>query len=247
MIMIIVIIIIISVQNDDVKMYINCCTKEIRIHKVKWHHTKHSPSRQQNLPWRHYITSLCVHKNIHKRCRLSSDKNSVLQTTDTMSHAEKQGMEEKWICLTTTCVLTHWGRVTHICVGKLTIIGSDNGLAPDRRQAIIWTNDGKLLIGPIGTNFSEILIEILTFSFKKMHLKVLSAKRRPFCLGLNVLRHMRHLLHYIDVMESQINSNLTACSTTSSDYQQQKHLDAHCWPFVRGIQWWLMDSLKQGQ
>ena len=39
-------------------------------------------------------------------------------------------------------VLTHWGRVTHICVGKLTIIGSDNGLSPERRQAIIWTNIG---------------------------------------------------------------------------------------------------------
>ena len=84
--------------------------------------------------------------------------------------------------------LTHWGRVTHICVGKLTNIGSDNGLSPDRRQAIIWTNAGFLLIGPLGTNFSEILIEILTFSFKKMRLKVSSAKRRPFCLGLNVLK-----------------------------------------------------------
>ena len=31
---------------------------------------------------------------------------------------------------------THWGRVTHICVGKLSIIGSDNGLSPGRRQAI---------------------------------------------------------------------------------------------------------------
>ena len=82
--------------------------------------------------------------------------------------------------------LTHWGRVTHICIGKLTIIGSDNGLSPGRRQAIIWTNVGILLIGPLGTNFSEILIEILTFSFKKMHLKVSSAKRRPFCLGLHV-------------------------------------------------------------
>ena len=39
---------------------------------------------------------------------------------------------------------THWGRVTHICVSKLVIIGSDNGLSPDQRQAIIWTNDGKL-------------------------------------------------------------------------------------------------------
>ena len=82
---------------------------------------------------------------------------------------------------------THWGRVTHICVSKLTIIGSDNGLSLDRRQAIIWTNTGLLLIGPLGTNFSEILIKILTFSFKKMRLKVSSAKRRPFCLGLNVL------------------------------------------------------------
>ena len=84
-------------------------------------------------------------------------------------------------------VLTHWGRVTHICVSKLTIIGSDNGLSPDRRQAIIWTIAGILLIGPLGTNFNEILIAILTFSFKKMHLKMSSVKRRPFCLGLNVL------------------------------------------------------------
>ena len=44
--------------------------------------------------------------------------------------------------------LTHWGRVTHICVGNLTIIGSDNGLSPGRRQAIILTNAGILLIGP---------------------------------------------------------------------------------------------------
>ena len=80
-----------------------------------------------------------------------------------------------------------WGRVTHICVGKLTIIGSDNGLSPGRRQAIIWTNTGILLIWPLGTNFSEILIAIETFSFKKMHFKISSAKWRPFCLGLNVL------------------------------------------------------------
>ena len=70
---------------------------------------------------------------------------------------------------------------------KLTIIGSYNGLSPDRHQTIIWTNAGFLLIGPLATNFSEILIEILTFSFQKIGLKVSSAKRRPFCLGLNVL------------------------------------------------------------
>ena len=86
-------------------------------------------------------------------------------------------------------VLTHWGRVTHTCVGKLTIIGSDNGLSPERRQAIIWTNAGILLIGPLETNFSEILIEIQTFSLKKIHLKMSSAKCCSFHLGLNVLSH----------------------------------------------------------
>ena len=70
----------------------------------------------------------------------------------------------------------------------MTIIGSDNGLSPGRRQAIIWTNAGILFIGPLETNFIEILIGIQTFSFKKMHLKMSSAKWRPFCLGLNVLR-----------------------------------------------------------
>ena len=52
--------------------------------------------------------------------------------------------------------LTHWGRVTHICVFNLTIIGSDNGLSPSRRQAIIWTNDGILLIETLATKFSEM-------------------------------------------------------------------------------------------
>ena len=78
--------------------------------------------------------------------------------------------------------------MTHICVGKLTIIGSYNGLSPGRRRAIIWNNAGILLIGRLGTNFNEILIGIHTFSFKKMHSKMSSVKWRPFCLGLNVLK-----------------------------------------------------------
>ena len=83
--------------------------------------------------------------------------------------------------------LTHWGRLTHIWVSKLTIIGSDNDLSPGRRQAIIWTNDGILLIRTVGTKLSEILSQIRAFSFKKMHLKMSSVKWRSFCLGLNVL------------------------------------------------------------
>ena len=100
----------------------------------------------------------------------------------------------------------------HIYVGNLTTLGSDNGLSPGRRQAIIWTNAGILLIGPLWTNFSEILIEIPTFSFKKMHLKVSSAKWPPFCLGLNVITHyVQVTLHDVtDFKKSSVQEWLAA-------------------------------------
>ena len=106
----------------------------------------------------------------------------------------------------TTRILTHWGRVTHICVSKLTITGSDNGLSPKRHQAIIWTNAGILSIGPLGTaNFSEISIGIKRFSFKKMHFKMSSAKWRPFCLGLNELIRFPSVFKQLEM--SQIAAN----------------------------------------
>ena len=63
--------------------------------------------------------------------------------------------------------LTHWGQVTHISVSKLTIICSDNGFSPDRRQAIIWTSARILLNGPLGIKFSDIVIEIHAFHSQK--------------------------------------------------------------------------------
>ena len=54
--------------------------------------------------------------------------------------------------------------MTHICVSKLTTIGSDNGLSPGH---YIWTNAGILLIGPLRTNFSEILIKINPYISRK--------------------------------------------------------------------------------
>ena len=83
--------------------------------------------------------------------------------------------------------LTHWGWVTYLCVGKLAIIGPDNGLSPGRHQVIIWTNFGILLIGILRTNFSGTSIEIYAFSFNKMHLNMSSGKWQLFCLGLNML------------------------------------------------------------
>ena len=89
-----------------------------------------------------------------------------------------------------TASLTQWGRVTRICVNKLTIIGSDNGFSSDWRQDIIWTNAGILLIWPLETTFSDISIKIHIFSFRKMRLKISSGKWRPFCFGLDMLMYI---------------------------------------------------------
>ena len=127
--------------------------------------------------------------------------------------------------------------MTHICVSRLTIIGSDNGLSPDRRQAIIWTNAGLLLIGPLGTNFVEILIEILTFSFKKMRLKVSSAKRRPFCLGLNVLIYMTTYQspnHWVSKVMHQP-AQIQFQSLNGTDYWQVPNISC---TFVGQLNYW---------
>ena len=50
-------------------------------------------------------------------------------------------------------IKTHWDRLTHICVGNLTIIGSDNGLSPGRRQAIIWINAVNIVNWPLRNKF----------------------------------------------------------------------------------------------
>ena len=76
--------------------------------------------------------------------------------------------------------------MTHICVSKLTIIGSDIVLSPGRHQAIICTNAAILLIVPLETNFSEIY-QIYTFSFKKIHLKMAPIRRQAIIWTNDVL------------------------------------------------------------
>ena len=91
--------------------------------------------------------------------------------------------------------LTDWGRETHICVSKVTIIGSDNGLSPDRRQAITWSNAGILLIWTLGTNFSEILRKIYKFiqekAFQNVVWKIAAILSQPQCVKL--------IKHYYEV------------------------------------------------
>ena len=79
------------------------------------------------------------------------------------------------------CIVTgtseHVFRLTPICIRNLTLIGSDNDLSPDQHQAIIKTNAGILSTGPLGINFSEISMEIQTFSFQENVLEIVVCKR----------------------------------------------------------------------
>ena len=63
--------------------------------------------------------------------------------------------------------------ITLECVEKQS---SGNGLSPVQHQAITWTNSGLLSVECLGTNLNEILIRILSFPFKKMHLNLSSSQ-----------------------------------------------------------------------
>ena len=123
--------------------------------------------------------------------------------------------------------LTHWGRVTHIFVSKQTIIGSDNGLSPGRRQAIIWTKAGILLIQILGTNFNEILSEIHTFSLKKMHWKMAAILSRPQCVKTSIFTYLLRKFPHLS------NNSLFTC--VISYYQFP-----HCAPVISLGSFWLI-------
>ena len=79
--------------------------------------------------------------------------------------------------------LTHWGWVTHICVSKLIITGSDNGLSPGRRQAIMWTNAGILLIGPLGKFNQNSNISIHENAIESVVCEMAAILSRPLCVN----------------------------------------------------------------
>ena len=101
-----------------------------------------------------------------------------------------------------------WGRVTYICVGNQTIIGSDNGLSPGRRQAITWTNVAILLIGPPRSKLRwnvnrNSYIFIQENPFENVVWKMAAILSRPQCVNwywkyidvvLNVCLHLRPYL-----------------------------------------------------
>ena len=80
-------------------------------------------------------------------------------------------------------ILTHWGRVTHICVGDLTIIGSDNGLTPGQHQSTIWTNAGILLIRTLGNLKRNSYTPIKENAFENVVWKMAAILSRPQCVN----------------------------------------------------------------
>ena len=97
-------------------------------------------------------------------------------------------------------ILIHWGRMTHIFVNKLTIISSDNNLSPEQHQAIIWTNSGILLIGTS------------------------SAKLRPFCIGLDVLRRS-WVKQFLEIKYRSYRNSIIGSSVVYSCYMfEMAHL-----------------------
>ena len=88
--------------------------------------------------------------------------------------------------------LTHWGQVMHICVSKLTIIGSDNGLLSGWGQAIILTSAGILLTGPLGINLWNInknsYIFIKENTFYSVFCEMSAILSWPQCVNFTVSR-----------------------------------------------------------
>ena len=122
-----------------------------------------------------------------------------------------------------------------------TIIGSDSGFSPGRRQPIIWTNVRILLIGPLGTNFSEILIKIHTFPFMRMHLKMLPINWWPFYLGLNVLRILTACIISVLKIDRKWKYILVFSSNNSAHCKVSCHLWSLHWKILTCANW-LMSS-----
>ena len=125
----------------------HCSQQHVGTFWISWRHQgQHQRPRIWSSSWCHrnvYLhacfplpglgdTLLC---GVWDECQIISTENLRLLTNAGPTESTfSTGMKSSW--------LTHWGRVTQICVSKLTIIVSDNGLSPGRRQANIWTNDG---------------------------------------------------------------------------------------------------------
>ena len=129
----------------------------------------------------------------------------------------------------------------------------------DGAKSFIWTDTGILLIGPLETNFNEVLTKVYTFSFKQMYLEISSGKWRPFCFGPNVLKSQRQGWKYFS-MEHQADHmlkmrgctiwrQLRSTSTISHNDNGKVRISAYKnLPYTRlrliNERWWLSVAAK---
>ena len=129
-----------------------------------------------------------------------------------------------------TKTLIHWGQVMHICVSKLRHHWLRQWLlaclAPNHYFDQCWL----VVISPSRTYLNEILLDIQSFIFKKMHLKMLCAKWQPSCPGLKMLASIRDRMMWMKINEDR----QTLCSVNKiwaaicPVKQQLRHIEENC-------------------
>ena len=144
--------------------------------------------------------------------------------------------------------LTHCGRVTHICINKLTIIGSDNGLSPGRRQAIIWTN-AEILISNLRNKLQwnskrNPYIFIQENPFENGVCEMASIVSRPQCVrrlfNLGMSRDVHHRTVYTGSQQIDPNFADGICKRVLWKEQGKSEGFESCdWPIVRKRPIWV--------
>ena len=127
------------------------------------------------------------------------------------------------------------------CLWKCNVINIFHATiqSPGRRRAIIWTNAGILLIWTWETNFSEILSESHTIAFRKMHLKMSSAKWRQFYLGLNVVtflapvRYFRSPSFHNCAANMEVHNNFRPSAGILLTTKLEMFISTLLWPWFR--------------
>ena len=111
------------------KLFVRKNNREVSLHvkRKRVRVTSHSGAQFR------YMSRLCTLLGFASRRNVSADKqghgHQQMPRQQPIKLVRKHNKNER--------TLTHWGRVTHICVDNVTVIGLHNGLSPGRRQAII--------------------------------------------------------------------------------------------------------------
>ena len=116
--------------------------------------------------------------------------------------------------------LTHWGRVTHICVSKLTTIGSDNNLNQ------YWNIVNSNLRNKLQFNFKGCLyIFIQENAFENVVWKMLTILSRPQCVKSWMLWKSIYQAGLVDITGADRSGNGERPQTTENQWFVYKEMN----------------------